>query len=184
MAANHKPMEVTEDPRYHNTWRLLKKYRDVVWSLELSVLQLKNQFHVEYGCEIDEFLDSLYSAGADLSGTEIEQYARCIERSNKMLKLVQGALSLLREKHKNGEILYWVLYYTYLSPQKLENLDEIMEQLRPHIHDISYRTYYRRRREAVHTLSTILWGYTTRDNLELLNEFFPPENEVSKLAEN
>ena len=29
--------DVTEDPRYHDTWRLLKKYRDVVWSLELDV---------------------------------------------------------------------------------------------------------------------------------------------------
>ena len=33
---------------YHDTWRLLKKYRDVVWSLELSVQQLKKQFEVEY----------------------------------------------------------------------------------------------------------------------------------------
>ena len=46
-----KPVEkkVEEDPRYHDTWRLLKKYRDVVWSLELSVQQLKKQFEVEYG---------------------------------------------------------------------------------------------------------------------------------------
>ena len=30
-----KPVEkkVEDDPRYHDTWRLLKKYRDVVWSL-------------------------------------------------------------------------------------------------------------------------------------------------------
>lgn len=74
MSITHKSKDVTEDPRYHNTWRLLREYRDVVWSLELSVLQLKNQFHVEYGCDVDEFLDSIYSAGADLGGTEIEQY--------------------------------------------------------------------------------------------------------------
>lgn len=176
--------DVSEDPRYHNTWRLLKKYRDVVWSLELSVLQLQNQFHVEYGCDVDEFLDSLYSAGADLSGTDIEQYARCVERSNKMLKLVQGALTLLRSKHKNGEALYWVLYYTYLSPQRLENVEEIVEQLRPHIHDISFRTYYRRRKEAVHTLSNILWGYTARDSLGILDELLPPENEGAKKSPN
>ena len=182
MPARTKEMDFTKDPRYHNTWQLLKKYRDVVWSLELSVLQLKNQFHVEYGCDVDEFLDSLYCAGVDLNGTDIEQYARCVERSNKMLKLIQGATSLLRSKHKNGEELYWVLYYTYLSPQKLENVDEIIEQLRPHMNDISYRTYYRRRKEAVYTLSTILWGYTTRDNLQLLDELLPPEDAGSKLA--
>ena len=41
------PRDVTEDPRYHDTWKLLKKYRDVVWSLELSVQHLKKRFEVE-----------------------------------------------------------------------------------------------------------------------------------------
>ena len=182
MSITHKSKDVTEDPRYHNTWRLLREYRDVVWSLELSVLQLKNQFHVEYGCDVDEFLDSIYSAGADLGGTEIEQYARCVERTNKMLKLLQGAVTLLRSKHKDGESLYWVLYYTYLSPQRLENVNEILEQIKPHIHDISFRTYYRRRKEAVHVLSSILWGDTTRDNLKLLEDFIPTDGSGSKLA--
>ena len=81
-----KPVEkkVEDDPRYHDTWRLLKKYRDVVWSLELSVQQLKKQFEVEYGSSIEDFLESVYLAGADLGGTEIENHARCIERSHKM----------------------------------------------------------------------------------------------------
>lgn len=182
MSVTNKSKDVTEDPRYHNTWRLLKEYRDVVWSLELSVLHLKNQFHVEYGCDVDEFLDSIYSAGADLGGTELEQYARCVERTNKMLKLLQGAVTLLRSKHKDGESLYWVLYYTYLSPQRLENVNEILEQIKPHIHDISFRTYYRRRKEAVHALSSILWGYTTRDNLQLLEDFIPTDGSGSKSA--
>ena len=92
-----------EDPRYHDTWRLLKKYRDVVWSLELSVQQLKKEFQVEYGSSVDEFLDSIYLAGADLHGTQIEDHARCLERSNKMLTLVNNAVELLRNRHKNGE---------------------------------------------------------------------------------
>ncbi len=41
MAKKKMEYKVTEDPRYHNTWKLLKKYRDVVWSLELSVQQFK-----------------------------------------------------------------------------------------------------------------------------------------------
>ena len=95
---------VQEDSRYHDTWKLLKKYRDVVWSLELSVQQIKNQFQVEYGISIDDFLDSIYMAGADLGGTQIENHARCIARSHKMLTLVGNAVELLRTRHKNGEI--------------------------------------------------------------------------------
>ena len=175
MAKKKIEHDMTEDPRYHDTWRLLKKYRDVVWSLELSVQQLKNQFRIEYGSSIEDFLESVYLAGADLGGTQIEDHARCIERSNKMLTLVANAVDLLRTRHKNGEAYYWLLYYTYLSPQQLRNEEEIIDQLRPHIRDISFRTYYRRRKDAVEALSSILWGYTAQDSLKILEEFFPSE---------
>lgn len=175
MAKNKMEPTVAEDPRYHDTWKLLKKYRDVSWSLELSVQQLRNQFQIEYGSSIEDFLDSVYLAGADLSGTQIEDHARCIERSNKMLTLVNNAVQLLRTRHKNGEAYYWLLYYTYLSPQQLRNVEEIIDQLRPHIRDISFRTYYRRRKDAVESLSSILWGYSAQDSLKTLDYFFPPE---------
>ena len=165
--------DVTEDPRYHDTWRLLKKYRDVVWSLELSVQQVQSKFKIEYGNSIEDFLDMAYLAGADLGGSELEHHAKCIERSNKMLTLVRDAVELLRTRHKDGEAYYWLLYYSFFSPQRLRNVDEIVEQLRSHIRDISYRTYYRKRREAVETLSSVLWGYTAPDSLRILEEFFP-----------
>ena len=165
--------DVTEDPRYHDTWRLLKKYRDVVWSLELSVQQMKNQFQIEYGGSIEDFLDSIYLAGAYLSGTYLEDHARCIERSKKMITLLNNSIELLRTRHKYGEDFYWLLYYTYLSPQQLKNVEEIIDQLRPHIRDISFRTYYRKRKAAVEALSSVLWGYTARDSLKILQQFFP-----------
>ena len=94
MANKKAARDVTEDPRYHDTWKLLKQYRDVVWSMEVSVTQLKNQFQVEYGSSIEDFLDTAYLAGADLSGTDLEQHARSIERSNKMLTLVRNAVEI------------------------------------------------------------------------------------------
>ena len=42
MARKKVERKVTEDPRYHNTWKLLKKYRDVVWSLEPSIQQFRS----------------------------------------------------------------------------------------------------------------------------------------------
>ena len=169
----NKRTEKQEDSRYHDTWRLLKKYRDVVWSMEMSVQQVKKEFEIEYGSSIDDFLESIYLAGADLGGTKIENHARCIERSNEMLKLLNNAVELLRTRHKNGETYYWILYYTFLSPQQLENVDEIIEQLQPHIRDISVPTYYRKRKKAVEALSSILWGYTAQDCIDVLSDFFP-----------
>lgn len=167
---------ITENPLYHDTWKLLKKYRDVVWSLELSIQQVRNRFELEYGSSIEDFLDSVYLAGADLSGSDTEHHAKCIERSYRMLKLLDSSVDLLRNKHKNGEVYYWLIYYTFLSPQQLRNVEEIIEKLRPHIRDISFRTYYRKRQEAIEALSSILWGYTSKDSMEILNQFFPDLN--------
>ena len=167
--------DVKENPLYHDTWKLLQKYRDVVWSLELSVQQIRNSFRIEYGSSIEEFLDSVYLAGADLSGSDLEHQAKCVEQSHKMLKLMESAAELLRNKHKNGEIYYWVLYFAFFTPQKLKNTDEIVEKLRPHMRDISYATYFRRRQEAVEALSSVLWGYTTRECQDVLSAFFPDE---------
>lgn len=174
-----KSMKKAEDSRYHDTWRLLKKYRDVVWSLELSVQQVKKEFEIEFGSTIDDFLESVYLAGADLGGTKIENHARCIERSNQMLNLLNSAVELLRTRHKNGEPYYWILYYTFLSPQQLDNVVEIIEQLQPHIRDISRTSYYRKREQAVEALSSILWGYSSRDSMVLLTDFFPELENVT-----
>ena len=177
MAGKRVHKSVEQDSRYHDTWRLLKKYRDVILSMELSVQQLRKEFECEYGSSVDDFLESVYMAGADLSGTQIENHARCIERSRKMLSLVDSAADLLRTKHKNGEAYYWILYYTYLSPQKVENINVIIEQLQPYIRDISRTTYYRKREKAVEALSSILWGYSSKDCLDLLTEVFPQTDE-------
>ena len=171
--------KVAENPLYHDTWMLLRKYRDVVWSLELSVQQVRRQFQIEFGSSIEDFLESIYLAGVDFADTSIQEHARSIERSYKMLRLMENAVNLLRSKHKFGEIYYWLLYYTYLSPQQYKNTEEIIEQLQPHIQDISYRTYFRKRKEAIESLSSVLWGYTSRDSLNLLEQFFP-ENEIGR----
>lgn len=97
-----------------------------------------------------------------------------------MLKLLDTSIDLLRTKHKNGESYYWLLYYSFLSPQQLRNVEEIIEKLRPHIRDISFRTYYRRRREAIDALSSILWGYTSKDSIAILEHFFPEDKDAGE----
>ena len=48
---------------------------------------------------------------------------------------------------------------------------EIIDQLRPYIRDINPRTYYRKRKEAVEVLSSVLWGYTSQDSAGIVREF-------------
>ena len=165
-----KNIEVNEKI-YHDTEKLLKKYRDVVWSVEASVMQAKINFELEFDCEIDEFLGMAYSAGADLSGTDIEAHIRSIERSRKMLKIVDNAVDVMRRKHKSGEVYYWVLYYTYLSEQEQKNIVDVLEKVGDAIGAVSCKTYYTRRHEAVNCLSTILWGYTSKDCNPIIRSF-------------
>lgn len=176
MNTNNNFPSVEENPLFHDTWKLLKNYRDAVWNLELAVQQVKNSFEIEYGNTIEEFLDSMYQAGADIGGSKLENYAKSIERSNRMLNLLTSAVDILRSKHKHGEQYYWILFYSYLSPQQLQNIDEIIECLEPHITNISRRTYYRKRPQAVQALSSILWGYTSKDCLDALNRLLPDGN--------
>jgi hypothetical protein len=89
-----------------------------------------------------------------------------------MIRLLDEAVELLRKKHKNGEAYYRILFYSFLSPQELRCIEEIIEKLRPHIRDISYGTYYRKRREAIEALSSLLWGYTSKDSKEVSGRFF------------
>ena len=169
-----KQMEqLPDNPKFHDTWLLLRKYRDVVWGLELSVQQVKRRFQMEIGSSIEDFLDSIYIAGVDFSDNGIQEQARSIEKSYQMLKLLETSVNIMRSKHKYGEMYYWLLYYSYLSPQQYRNVDEIIEMLRPHITDISQRTFFRRRKDAINALSSILWGYTSKDSLNLLEQFFP-----------
>lgn len=133
---------------YHNTELLLKRYRDVVWSLEVAVHRVNKNFYQEYGSDIEGFLEMTYEAGMDLKGTEIEAQTKTITRSRNMLIMIDSAIDLLRTKHKNGELYYWILYYTYFSPQEMQNTDEIVEKLREYIKDISRSTYFRKKNEA------------------------------------
>ena len=165
-------LDPEEDPRFHDTYKFLRRYRDATYSLKVVVHQMETQFRLKYGTSVDEFLDSIYTAGADLSGDNIEERAKSIERSNRMLKMLDSSVDLLRTNHKHGEQYYWILYYTFLSPQELKGTNEIIESLRPHISNISYRTYYRKRHAAIEALSTILWGFTAKETIEILNEFF------------
>ena len=160
-----------ESPLFHDTYKLLRNYRDAVWSVEVSNLDLQAEFRAEYGASIEACLDAFSTAGADLSGTRIESHARSVDRSRKMLQLIETAVGLMRQKHKKGELYYWILYYSFLSPQEYENTSEILQALEAHFQPMSVRTYYTYRQDAIDVLGSVLWGYTSRSRREILDEF-------------
>jgi hypothetical protein len=64
---------------YHNPERLLKIYRDVRWSLKLSMEHHRQDFEAEYGMSITEYLDDIYAAGIEFAGTKLEHHANSMK---------------------------------------------------------------------------------------------------------
>lgn len=159
-----------EHPFYHDTWKLLKNYRDVAWNLELANLDLQAEFRAEFGITDSDSLVDVAPAGTERSAARIEGFTRSLERSRKMMQLLDAALQLMRSHHKKGELYYWVLYYTYLSPQAYASYRDILRALEAHFPPMSRRTYYTYREEAISTLSNVLWGYTSREYTEVLQK--------------
>ena len=71
-----------EDLLFHNTQLLLEHYRDVVWSLEVSVFQANINFQAEFGSTLEEFLNLSYEAGLDFVESEVASHIKSIEKSS------------------------------------------------------------------------------------------------------
>jgi len=147
---------------YHNTEVLLRKYRDVVWSVEVSAARTEMNFETVFGINISEFLDMSYAAGADLSGTDIEGQMRTIEKNRKMLEIIDKSLDVVRKKHRCGEMYYQIIFLTYMSSKEFENTAAILSELAEQGFYMSSKTYFKRKREAINLLSDILWGFTSK----------------------
>ena len=160
-----------EEYLYHNTELLLKKYRDVVWSIEVSAIQAQINFENEMDCTLSEFLNMSYEAGADLSGTEIQEQMRVLERNKKMLKIINTSVELIRKKRIDGELYYQILYHTYLSDEPSGSIEEIIDKLAQNGQYMSWKTYYNKRTKAIEILSTVLWGFTSKDCMPIIEQF-------------
>ena len=153
---------------YHDIISLFKIYRSVNWKMQIKINQVKQCFHAEYGTNVDEFLESIYQAGMDinLDMENMKERIEAINQANKYLKLIDEAVALMRKYHPQGERYYWVLYYTYMSAYRAENVDEILDKLEPHfprIPRIHRATYFRWRERAFEAVGNILWGFETQN---------------------
>ena len=168
---NNKKM-TREEYLYHNTEMLLKKYRDVVWSIDVATIQAEISFELEMDCKLEEFLEMSYAAGADLSGTTIQEQMRTMERNKKMLKMIETALNILKKKQTSGEVYYWILYYTYISEKPCRRIDDVIKLVEVSVEEtISWKRYYKLKKEAINFLSTILWGFASKECLPILTGF-------------
>lgn len=164
-----KNVNPEEDTRYHDTLLLLQKYRRILWSMEAEKRFLECKFETEYGRSIDEYLAKAETLGIDIDVSDLENRTRSIARSVQMTKLIEKAVNLVRESGSTGEATYQILTLCYMNPEKIkENL--ILAELAKMGFPMGEKTMRRLRKQGIEYVSTILWGYTSKDTLDAVNQ--------------
>ena len=140
---------------YHNTMLMLQHYRDITWVLECFPSNIAAELDLPMN-DLDALL-SLVSAEIGMNNVKLENRLQSVQRSRLLLDRINEALTVLRQKPGNGELMYQVIYETFITPEKLSHA-EILYRL-----NISSRHYYRVRQQAINILSIRLWTTPTSE---------------------
>ena len=134
---------------YHNTMMMLQHYRNITWALECFPARIAEELDRPMS-DLDALL-SLISAEIGMDNVKLENRLQSVQRSRLLLDRINEALTVLKQKPGNGELMYKVIYETYIVPEKLSHVD-ILYRL-----NISTRHYYRIRQQSINILAIRLW---------------------------
>lgn len=135
---------------YHNTLLLLKHYRDIVWAMNSIPTELKQELSMQLS-DLDGLAQRL-DIEMSLENTEMENRLRTIMKSSMLIDRLNEAVSILKDKPTDGDILYEVIYRTYIGPKPNSITDLIMDM------NLTRRRYYRYRNMAIELISIKLWA--------------------------
>lgn len=131
-------MNQTNSKSYQSTRNLLNRYRDVHFQLEVCTRQLSR---------VSSLKDNASLA------SKIREYRL-------FMRTVEETANVLRKSHRHGEEYYWILYFSFLSPHEIRNVEDMLETLAPYTPAIaSPRTYYRLRKQAIEAFALLFWGF-------------------------
>lgn len=111
-----------DNTAYHDVIKLFKIYRVVNWQMQIKISQVKRRFHMEYGTDVDEFLDTIYQAGMDVERDLASEKERveAISRSNQYLRLIDEAVDLIQ----------FNLFVSEEQREKQEKMDQAVDDIR------------------------------------------------------
>lgn len=140
---------------YHNTLMLLKNYRTIAWMLECFPDNVAAELDRPFE-ELDHLIEHI-DVEVSMGNKKLESRIESVQKSRILLDRVNEALTVLKKKPGNGDILYNLIYQSYITPEKL-GLTDVLYRL-----DISPRHYYRLRSQAITILSIRLWAAPAKD---------------------
>ncbi len=135
---------------YHNTALLLKHYRNIKWVLECFPDTVAEDLETPYQ-NIDALLGTITTQIA-MDNMKLQYRLESLHRSRLLVDRLNEALTLLRKKPGDGDMMYRIIELTYLDPEHLKYY-QIIDKL-----NISGRQYYKLRQQAFSILSIRLWS--------------------------
>lgn len=135
---------------FHNTQLLLKHYRNIKWVLECFPDTVAEDLDMPYH-SLDTLLDGI-DMQLSLENTKLQHRLQSLHKSRLMMDRLNEALTMLQKKPGNGELMYQVIYLTYISPEQMKH-EQILSEI-----NISGRQYYKLRQQAFTLLSIRLWS--------------------------
>lgn len=162
--------KISED-YYHNTQLLLRNYRSARWNLELELSQICDSSPMDFGTSIEDRLLSIEEIGVSYYGSQLQSQASNVRLTWQMIQYIDKSIALIRSKHPQGELYYQIFYLCYLSEEGQPHLTELLRRLQQYGFYLSGRSFYRRRKEAISLLGSVLWGYTSKDCLNVLQQY-------------
>ena len=156
---------------FHNTKELLKKYRQVMMCVDENLDEIEANIN-NIGDRFAILAEFTRVEDIDLSEVTLENHIRCMERTRQMIELINLAIDKLRKYDVNGEEFYWILYLKYIcdNSEKCKNDMDIIDRMCDEGIPISTSTFYRRHNMAIEALSNIMWGYTSKNNLKIIDK--------------
>lgn len=135
---------------YHNTLLLLQNYRTLVWVMECFPETVAEELDRPFS-DVDELLEQM-DLQLTMGNRKLENQLEGAKKSRLLLDRVNEALTVLRQKPRNGDDLYKLIYLTYIGPETLSHRELIYRLA------MSSRQYYRFREQAITILSIRLWS--------------------------
>ncbi len=137
---------------YHNTLLLLQNYRTLVWVMECFPETVAEELDRPFS-DVDELLEQMDLQLA-MGNRKLENQLEEAKKSRLLLDRVNEALTVLRQKPRNGGDLYKLIY---IGPETLSHRELIYRLA------MSSRQYYRFREQAITILSIRLWSAPSAD---------------------
>ncbi len=135
---------------FHNTLQLLQYYRKIAWLVECFPDTIAEELEQPFET-VDELLDGM-EVSETFGERKLKNRISCVERTRLMLDRVNEALTVLKKKPEDGELLFELMYLTFITPESL-TITQILYRL-----NISARQYYRLRHQAIDLIALRLWG--------------------------